>query len=155
MEWFDAERPLHGTLDGEAERLVLARRLPLGAGAAKQPFVDMRSLATVCLGRAFGTAAPGQLRTLECRSSLQTLGIGATGAYAPWRRTTLCVDLPSSTSLSAFHAFVDRPGGRSTCRWFGHPVDVAVRCARPGGEHLRSQRDRGCAFWEREPVSDD
>ena len=24
MEWFDAERPLHGTLDGEAERLVLA-----------------------------------------------------------------------------------------------------------------------------------
>jgi hypothetical protein len=24
MEWFDAEPPLHGTLDGEAERLVLA-----------------------------------------------------------------------------------------------------------------------------------
>jgi len=42
-----------------ARRRLLGRRLPLGAGTAKQSFADMRSLSIVCFGRTFGTAAPG------------------------------------------------------------------------------------------------
>jgi len=32
---------------------------------------------------------------------------------------------------------------------------IALWCARPSREHVRSQAERGCAFWEREPGSDD
>jgi hypothetical protein len=53
-----------------------------------------------------------------------------------------------------FRPTADRPGGCYTCRHFGERVDPAVRCARPGGEHVRSQAERGCAFWEREPGAD-
>ena len=45
----------------------------------------------------------------------------------------------------------DRPGGCYTCRYFGERRDPAVWCAYPGGEHVRSQAERGCSFWEREP----
>jgi hypothetical protein len=54
-----------------------------------------------------------------------------------------------------FNPTVEHPGGCFTCRHFGERVDVAVWCARPGGEHVRSQAERGCAFWEREPGADD
>jgi len=54
-----------------------------------------------------------------------------------------------------FSPAVDHPGGCFCCRYFGHRVDVAVWCVRPRSEHVRSQADRGCAFWEREPGSDD
>ena len=39
------------------------RQLPVGAGAAKRPFADMRSLSIVCFRRTLGTAAPGQNRS--------------------------------------------------------------------------------------------
>jgi len=48
----------------------------------------------------------------------------------------------------------DRPGGCYTCRYFGERRDPAIWCAKPGGEHVRSQAERGCAFWEREPGAD-
>jgi len=48
----------------------------------------------------------------------------------------------------------DRPGGCYTCRFFGVPRDPAVWCALPDREHVRSEADRGCAFWEREPGAD-
>jgi hypothetical protein len=54
-----------------------------------------------------------------------------------------------------FNPHTEHPGGCFTCRYFGERVDVAVWCARPGGEHVRSQAERGCAFWEREPGTDD
>ena len=54
-----------------------------------------------------------------------------------------------------FSPAMDHPGGCYTCRYFGERRDPAVWCANPGGEHLRSQAERGCAFWEREPGSDD
>ena len=63
--------------------------------------------------------------------------------------------LPVEPPLDQFKAFADHPGGCYTCRWFGERVDVAVWCAHPGGQHLRSQGDRGCAFWQRQPGSDD
>jgi hypothetical protein len=53
------------------------------------------------------------------------------------------------------NAFVDHPGGCYTCRWFGDRRGGAVWCGYPGGGHLRTQADRGCAFWQREPGSDD
>ena len=53
-----------------------------------------------------------------------------------------------------FNPAAERPGGCFSCRWFGHHVGVAVWCAQPGGEHVRSQAERGCAFWQREPGSD-
>jgi len=53
------------------------------------------------------------------------------------------------------NVFAEHPGGCYTCRWFGERVDVAVWCARPSGEHVRSQAERGCVFWEREPGADD
>jgi hypothetical protein len=56
---------------------------------------------------------------------------------------------------TTFNPTIEHPGGCFTCAYFGHRVDVAVWCARPGGEHVRSQAERGCAFWEREPGSDD
>jgi hypothetical protein len=56
---------------------------------------------------------------------------------------------------ASFNPHVEHPGGCYACRWFGHRVDVAVWCARPSGEHVRSQAERGCAFWEREPGADD
>jgi hypothetical protein len=49
----------------------------------------------------------------------------------------------------------ERFGGCYTCRYFGERREPAVWCAHPGGEHVRSQAERGCAFWEREPGSDD
>ena len=56
---------------------------------------------------------------------------------------------------ATFNPAIEHPGGCFTCRYFGERVDVAVWCARPGGEHVRSQAERGCAFWEREPCADD
>ena len=55
----------------------------------------------------------------------------------------------------SFNPAGERPGGCFTCRWFGHRVDVAVWCGKPGFGHVRSQAERGCAFWQREPGSDD
>jgi len=49
----------------------------------------------------------------------------------------------------------EHPGGCYTCRYFGERRDPAVWCAKPGGEHVRSQAERGCAFWERDPGADD
>ena len=54
-----------------------------------------------------------------------------------------------------FNPHAEHPGGCFTCRYFGHRVDVAVWCGKPGCGHVRSQADRGCAFWEREPGADD
>jgi hypothetical protein len=48
---------------------------------------------------------------------------------------------------------VEHPGGWYTCRYFGERIDVAVGCLRPGREHVRSQAEQGCAFWEREPCA--
>ena len=56
---------------------------------------------------------------------------------------------------ATFNPHADHPGGCFTCRYFGHRVDVAVWCGKPGHGHVRSQADRGCAFWEREPGADD
>ena len=53
------------------------------------------------------------------------------------------------------NVFAEHPGGCYTCRYFGERVGVAVWCAKPGGEHHRSQAHLGCAFWEREPGTDD
>jgi hypothetical protein len=53
-----------------------------------------------------------------------------------------------------FRPNVDRPGGCYACRYFGERRDAAVWCANPGHEHVRSQAERGCAFWEREPGAD-
>jgi hypothetical protein len=49
---------------------------------------------------------------------------------------------------------VDRPGGCYRCVHFGHRVDAAVWCARPGGEHVRMRGQDGCAYWECEPDAD-
>ena len=54
-----------------------------------------------------------------------------------------------------FNPAAEHPGGCFSCRYFGERVDVAVWCARLGGEHVRSQAGRGCAFWEGEPGADD
>ena len=40
------------------------RRLPVGAGAAKQLFTEMRSLSIARFRRTLGTAAPGQEKTV-------------------------------------------------------------------------------------------
>jgi hypothetical protein len=53
------------------------------------------------------------------------------------------------------NVFAEHPGGCYTCHYFGHRVDVAVWCGKPGQGHVRSQAERGCAFWEREPGADD
>ena len=47
----------------------------------------------------------------------------------------------------------DRPGGCYTDRFFG-AREPAVWCAKPNHEHVRSQAERGCAFWEREAGAD-
>jgi hypothetical protein len=54
-----------------------------------------------------------------------------------------------------FNPAADRPGGCYVCRFFGERRDPAVWCARLDGEHVRSQADRGCAFWERERGAQD
>ena len=61
------------------------------------------------------------------------------------------------TAPAFYHVnvFAEYPGGCYTCRWFGERVDVTVACAHPRGEHVRSQAERGCAFWEREPGAGD
>jgi hypothetical protein len=56
---------------------------------------------------------------------------------------------------TTFNPHTDHPGGCFSCRYFGHRVDVAVWCGKPGRGHVRSQADRGCAFWMREPGADD
>ena len=56
---------------------------------------------------------------------------------------------------TTFNPAIEHPGGCYTCAHFGHRVGAAVWCARAGGEHVRSQAERGCAFWEREPGADD
>src|SRR5213595_782473 len=54
-----------------------------------------------------------------------------------------------------FNPGAEHPGGCFTCRYFGERVDVAVWCGMPGHGHVRSQAERGCAFWERELGADD
>jgi hypothetical protein len=54
-----------------------------------------------------------------------------------------------------FNPAVERPGGCFSCCYFGHRVDVAVWCGKPGQGHVRSQAERGCAFWQREAGADD
>src|SRR5437764_15452586 len=51
------------------------------------------------------------------------------------------------------NVYAERPGGCYSCTWFGHRVDVAVWCGKPGCGHVRSQPHLGCAFWQREPGS--
>jgi hypothetical protein len=51
--------------------------------------------------------------------------------------------------------FTPHPGECFTRRHFGERVGVAVSCGKPGHGHVRSQAERGCAFWEREPGADD
>jgi hypothetical protein len=51
--------------------------------------------------------------------------------------------------------FTPRPGECFTRRHFGERVGVAVSCGKPGHGHVRSQAERGCAFWEPEPFTDD
>ena len=47
-------------------------------------------------------------------------------------------------------------GGCYTCRYFGRRVaEVHLWCERPRREHVRSQPDRGCAFWQRELGADE
>ena len=58
-------------------------------------------------------------------------------------------------SVYRVDVFTEHPGGCYTCRHFGERLDPAVWCRNPGHEHVRSQAERGCAFWEREPGSDD
>jgi hypothetical protein len=41
------------------------RRLPVGAGAEKRPFADMRGISIVCFRRTLGTAAPGHKPPVE------------------------------------------------------------------------------------------
>jgi len=54
-----------------------------------------------------------------------------------------------------FSPAVDHPGGCYTCRYFGQRVvETSVWCINPSHEHVRSQAERGCAFWEREPGAD-
>jgi hypothetical protein len=55
---------------------------------------------------------------------------------------------------ATFNPVMEHPGGCYTCRYFGERRDVAIWCAHPGHEHVRSQAHRGCAFWEREPGAD-
>jgi hypothetical protein len=54
-----------------------------------------------------------------------------------------------------FNPRAEHPGGCYTCRYFGERIDVAVWCAMPGHGDVRSQAERGCAFWEHEPGADD
>jgi hypothetical protein len=54
-----------------------------------------------------------------------------------------------------FTPALDFPGGWYASRYFGHRVDVAVWCAKPRHEHVRSQAERDCAFRERDPGADD
>lgn len=63
--------------------------------------------------------------------------------------------LARTSSVYRVIVVAERLGGCYTCRYFGERRDVAVWCAYPAGEHHRSQAERGCAFWEREPGSDD
>jgi hypothetical protein len=61
----------------------------------------------------------------------------------------------AAKSVYRLVVIAERFGGCYTCRHFGERRDPAVWCAKPGGEHVRSQAERGCAFWEGEPGSDD
>jgi hypothetical protein len=55
----------------------------------------------------------------------------------------------------AFDAFAEHPGGCYVCRYFGQRIGGdTVKCAKPGDEHVRSQAECGCAFWQREPGAD-
>ena len=66
--------------------------------------------------------------------------------------------METSTALGSIYRVIvvaERFGGCYACRHFGERVGPAVWCAQPNGEHLRSQAERGCAFWEREPGVDD
>src|SRR5437867_6808199 len=53
---FDA----NGSLRASLRTHTIGRRLPVGAGASKQPFADLPIFSIVCFGRILGTAAPGQ-----------------------------------------------------------------------------------------------
>ena len=55
-----------------------------------------------------------------------------------------------------FHPFLsEERGGCFTCRWFGKRVGYEVWCNDPRGPMMRSVPIQGCAFWQREPGSDD
>src|SRR5439155_14780996 len=53
---FDA----NGSLRASLRTHTIGRRLPVGAGASKQPFADLPIFSIVCFGRILGTAAPGR-----------------------------------------------------------------------------------------------
>jgi hypothetical protein len=61
----------------------------------------------------------------------------------------------ATPSFYRVNVFAQHSDGCFTCRYFGHRVDGAVWCGRPGHGHVRSQAERGCAFWEREPGADE
>lgn len=44
-----------------------------------------------------------------------------------------------------------------TCEHYGKALDAGrtVWCVKPGWEHARAQPESGCAFWSREPGTDD
>jgi hypothetical protein len=69
-----------------------------------------------------------------------------------WRSTSGPLPARPRTSGSSVVALSTprHPGGCFSCRYFGERVDVAVWCVRPGREHVRSQAEQGCAFWERD-----
>ena len=63
--------------------------------------------------------------------------------------------MEAAPAFYSVNVFAEHPGGCYTYAWFGHRVDVAVWCGKPGQGHVRSQAERGCAFWKREPGADD
>ena len=68
---------------------------------------------------------------------------------------TKAAHVPGMPTVSpSFLVSAEHPGGCYTCRYFGERRDPAVWCAKPRGEHVRSQAECGCAFWEREPGAD-
>lgn len=83
----------------------------------------------------------------------------------PGRRPRIAVDAMDSRSSPpserlpvgpSFNAFGDHVGGCYTCAYFGERLEGdTVKCAKPGDEHVRAQAHQGCAFWQREPGTDD
>ena len=71
-----------------------------------------------------------------------------------WNRM-LTGDASGRTTVP-FNPIAEPLGGCYTCRYFGHRMGGStIRCAKPEHEHVRSQAENGCAFWQREPGTDD
>jgi len=48
--------------------------------------------------------------------------------------------------------FAEHPGACYTCSYFGRETNPdEVWCAKPDHEHVCSQAQNGCTFWQREP----